>query len=74
MLFNASLATARALLLLAVGLSLVPVAIGTLAAAVCFYRFTTLPKLRSATRKRLEEEQALLKHCYDFQHPLDQTC
>lgn len=72
--FTASLSTAGALLLLAVGLSVVPIAIGTLIAAVCFYRFTTLPKVKGATRKRLEEEQGLLKQCFDFQQTLDQVC
>ncbi len=74
LLFTVSLSMAGGLLLLAVGLSLVPVAIGTVVATGCFYRFTALPKVKGATRKRLEEEQHLLKQCYEFQHTLDKIC
>lgn len=74
LLFTVSLTSAGALLLLAGGLSLVPVLIGATIAAGCFYRFTTLPKVKGVTRKRLEEEQRLLIQCYDFQQILDQVC
>lgn len=72
LLLTASLSSAGALLLLAFGLSVIPVAIGSVIAAVCFYCFVALPKVKGATRKQLEEEQRLLKQCYEFQHPLNQ--
>lgn len=74
LLFTGSLSSSGALFLLATGLSLIPVAIGTTLAAVCFWRFTALPKIKGTDRKPLEEEQALLKQCYEFQQTLDQLC
>jgi len=74
LLFTALLATAGALLLLAFGLAAVPVAIASVVAAVFFHRFAALPKVKGATRKQLEEEQHLLKQCYEFQHTLDKIC
>lgn len=74
LLFSASLSAVGAVLLLAMGLSLLPVLVGALLAEVYFARFTALPKIKGETRKRLVREQALLKQAYQLQQSLNQVC
>lgn len=71
LLFSASLATIGALILLEIGLSLIPVLIGTTGALLCFWQLTALPKIKGVKRKRLLDEQFRLKQCYNFGHNLN---
>ena len=55
------------------GLSLFPVLIGATFAAGCFWRLTTLPKVKGTTRKRLAAEQALFKDCHIWQQTINKV-
>lgn len=65
-LFSASLAAIGAIILLEIGLSLIPVLIGTTGAMLCFWQFIALPKIKGVKRNRLLDEQFHLKQCYNF--------
>lgn len=71
--FSASLSTIGALILLGNGLSFIPVLIGTTLAMLCFWRLTSLPKMKQTTRHRLAAEQSLLRQCHDLQQALNQV-
>ena len=66
LLLPASLAAIGALILIAIGLSLIPVIIGATSALFCFWHFTALPKIKGVERHRLLNEQFHLRQCYQF--------
>lgn len=66
LLFFASLAAIGALILIAIGLSLIPVIIGATSALLCFWHFTALPKIKGVERHHLLDEQFHLRQCYQF--------
>jgi hypothetical protein len=66
LLLSASLAAIGALILIAIGLSLIPVIIGATSALFCFWHFTALPKIKGVERRRLLDEQFHLRQCYQF--------
>ncbi len=66
LLFFASLAAIGALILIAIGLSLIPVVVGAAGALFCFWHFTALPKIKGVERRRLLDEQFHLRQCYQF--------
>lgn len=66
LLFSASLAAIGALILIAIGLSLIPVVVGAAGALFCFWHFTALPKIKGVERRRLLDEQFHLRQCYQF--------
>lgn len=72
-LFAAAISLIGGLSLLVVGLSLVPVFIGAIFAAACFWRLTILPKVKGTTRKKLKAEQALFQMCHDWQQFLQEA-
>jgi len=66
LLFSALLAGIGALILIAIGLSLIPVIIGATSALFCFWHFTALPKIKGVERRRLLDEQFHLRQCYQL--------
>ena len=74
LLFSASLATIGALILIAIGLSLIPVVVGAAGALFCFWHFTALPKIKGVERRRLLDEQFHLRQCYQFGENLNRIC
>lgn len=66
LLLPASLAAIGALILIAIGLSLIPVIIGATSALFCFWHFTALPKIKGVERRRLLDKQFHLRQCYQF--------
>ena len=66
LLFFASVAAIGALILIAIGLSLIPVIVGAAGALFCFWHFTALPKIKGVERHRLLNEQFHLRQCYQF--------
>ena len=66
LLLPASLAAIGALILIAIGLSLIPVVVGAAGALFCFWHFTALPKIKGVERRRLLDEQFHLRQCYQF--------
>ncbi len=70
LLLPASLAAIGALILIAIGLSLIPVVVGGAGALFCFWHFTALPKIKGIERHRLLAEQLHLRQCYQFRQNL----
>jgi hypothetical protein len=66
LLFSALLAAIGVLILIAIGLSLIPVVVGAAGALFCFWHFTALPKIKGVERHRLLDEQSHLRQCYQF--------
>ena len=66
LLLPALLAAIGALILIAIGLSLIPVVVGGAGALLCFWHFTALPKIKGVERRRLLDKQLHLRQCYQF--------